>query len=283
MIPRWIKSSDITFEHRHFFFVTPLYSNWNNLFSTHPPLVDRIRALEPRFNGRFQEYAEPPVQEEENILTASFNPLPENIRIQCKDPASSCSLIQELIKRESSDGSGSLQLSLGQCLMAVRTSLPSIRKLSIHQHADLMQKLKQIAEQDRKLTLFEYTILKMINDSKPTPKRMKIAHYYSFKRLIPDLEVLVSSMAYISADNQTTAENMTRSISEKLGFSLRTLPPEECKILNLDSALKRLSLATPKMKEQIIAIIHEIAKADSVIQDNETLLIELVEFSLSAT
>ncbi len=284
MIPRWLKSSDVTFEHRHFFFVSPIYSDWNSLFSTHPPLISRIRALQPRFNGRFEEYAEPSANDEEEILpVSSFSPLPENIRIQCRDPASSCALIQDLLKRESSPNSSRSQISLTQCLMAVRTCLPSIRKLSVNQHADLMQHLKQIAEQDRKLSLYEYTILKMVNDSKPTPKRMKLAHYYSFKRLVPDLEVLVSSMAYISTEDATAAENITRSIGEKLGLSLRTLSPQECKISNLDSALKRLSLATPKMKEQIVTIIQEMAKADSVIHDNEALLIELVEFSLSAT
>ncbi len=40
-------------EASHLFFSNGLRESWLALFSTHPPLVERIRALEPQFDGRF--------------------------------------------------------------------------------------------------------------------------------------------------------------------------------------------------------------------------------------
>jgi hypothetical protein len=39
----------------HFFFVQAFESNFGGLWATHPPLVTRIRAIEPAFDGKFPE------------------------------------------------------------------------------------------------------------------------------------------------------------------------------------------------------------------------------------
>jgi hypothetical protein len=49
--------SSITAQHaveiRHFFFAQGFRSSFNGLFATHPPLVERIRAVDPSFDGKF--------------------------------------------------------------------------------------------------------------------------------------------------------------------------------------------------------------------------------------
>ncbi|MGA1236914.1 MAG: M48 family metallopeptidase [Limisphaerales bacterium] len=40
-------------EASHLFFANGLTSSWSSLFATHPPLTDRIRAIDPTFEGRF--------------------------------------------------------------------------------------------------------------------------------------------------------------------------------------------------------------------------------------
>ncbi len=52
-------------EASHLFFANGLRESWFNLFATHPPLTERIRAIEPQFNGIF-----PPVQMPEAAVAA---------------------------------------------------------------------------------------------------------------------------------------------------------------------------------------------------------------------
>lgn len=42
----------------HMFFASSMAGGWNSLFATHPPLVNRIRVLEPDFDGDFEKVRE---------------------------------------------------------------------------------------------------------------------------------------------------------------------------------------------------------------------------------
>jgi len=53
--------SNITSEHAnetaHFFFASGFSSFWQSIFATHPPLPDRIRAIDPGWDGKFKSSA----------------------------------------------------------------------------------------------------------------------------------------------------------------------------------------------------------------------------------
>jgi Zn-dependent protease with chaperone function len=49
-------------EASHLFFGNALRSSWVGLFSTHPPLVDRIKRIDPSFEGKFEKVLPQPVK-----------------------------------------------------------------------------------------------------------------------------------------------------------------------------------------------------------------------------
>ncbi|UQZ90934.1 hypothetical protein C4J81_17630 [Deltaproteobacteria bacterium Smac51] len=58
-----IKSSQMP-DYRHFFIAQP---DKHSLFSTHPPLDERIHALDPRWDGTYYDFAAKPISMESNI------------------------------------------------------------------------------------------------------------------------------------------------------------------------------------------------------------------------
>ncbi len=59
-------------EIRHFFFAQGFRSAFNGLFATHPPLVERIRAVDASFDGKFFEPATVVDVKNESFRTAGF-------------------------------------------------------------------------------------------------------------------------------------------------------------------------------------------------------------------
>jgi len=60
----------------HFFFAQSFRSEFGGLWATHPPLEERIRAIEPAFDGAFIEPSEVVDVAHESFLTAGFAPTP---------------------------------------------------------------------------------------------------------------------------------------------------------------------------------------------------------------
>ncbi len=58
----------------HFFFAQGFRSNFGGLWATHPPLDERIRAIEPRFDGKFFEPPEVVDVEHQSFVTAGLAP-----------------------------------------------------------------------------------------------------------------------------------------------------------------------------------------------------------------
>ena len=58
----------------HFFFAQAFRSGFSGLWATHPPLEERIRAIEPQFDGKMFEPPEVVDVAQESFLTAGFAP-----------------------------------------------------------------------------------------------------------------------------------------------------------------------------------------------------------------
>jgi len=83
----WLKGSRIADDHAeeasHFFFANGLREPFLGLLSTHPPLVERIRRLDPSFDGRFEKVKVlRPCPEEAVVAAAAMPEVPSRRRIR---------------------------------------------------------------------------------------------------------------------------------------------------------------------------------------------------------
>ncbi len=58
----------------HFFFSQAFRSNFGGLWATHPPLIERIRAIEPQFDGKFYEPREVVDVAKKSFVSAGLHP-----------------------------------------------------------------------------------------------------------------------------------------------------------------------------------------------------------------
>lgn len=70
-------------EASHMFFANGLRASFLSLMSTHPPLEERIRALDPTFRGRFPDVQ--PIALAEDDATAAFTPPPVSAQVRGQD------------------------------------------------------------------------------------------------------------------------------------------------------------------------------------------------------
>ena len=69
----------------HFFFAQSFRSNFGGLWATHPPLDERIRAIEPTFDGTFIEPPQVVDIARESLVSASLAPAPTRSAIKPED------------------------------------------------------------------------------------------------------------------------------------------------------------------------------------------------------
>jgi hypothetical protein len=61
-------------EASHMVFANPMKSSFFNVFGTHPPLEERIRAIDPDWNGKFPDVLEATLEESESVIGEQKKP-----------------------------------------------------------------------------------------------------------------------------------------------------------------------------------------------------------------
>ncbi|MFB3066074.1 MAG: M48 family metallopeptidase, partial [Planctomycetota bacterium] len=59
----------------HMFFAQSFARNWNGEFNTHPPLLERVRRVEPSFDGKFRKIRDDPPESVVRSVAAAAGPL----------------------------------------------------------------------------------------------------------------------------------------------------------------------------------------------------------------
>jgi Zn-dependent protease with chaperone function len=171
-------------------------------------------------------------------------------------------------------------------LPLVELAMPALRALRPEEFQQFSRTLKWLIESDRQIDLFEFVLQKIIRrhlEIRFTNARSPAAQYYSIKPLLPDCAVVLSSLAQIGSRDPAEVERAFRAGAPFLRFpdgALRLLPPQQCGLAAIDSALNRLALAVPQIKKNLIeACVHAVG-ADGVIQEHEAELLRAIADTL---
>jgi Zn-dependent protease with chaperone function/uncharacterized tellurite resistance protein B-like protein len=172
-------------------------------------------------------------------------------------------------------------------LPMINLALGTLRHLTADQFTQFSQTLQWLIESDGKVELFEFVLQKIVlHHLGPQfgQGQRTVVQYYSMKPLVPDCAVLLSALANVGSSD---AAEIQKAFATGMPYlrapdetDLVLLPPEQCDVNQINSALNRLVQAVPTIKKNLIeACIHTVG-ADGVILEAEAELLRAIADTL---
>ena len=155
-------------------------------------------------------------------------------------------------------------------LPLVEMALPALRQLSPAQYSHFRDNLKQLAEADQKIDLFEYALARMVRrhlapqfgDAPSRPPRATNA------RLMPAARVILSGLARHGSDADASFQQGAQRLPKRpAGFAL--LPANQCTLDDVSRALDKMAGAKPRFAKKFINACSHTVAHDGVVDEAE--------------
>ena len=329
-------------EASHLFFSNGLSKAFLRLLSTHPPLMERIRRIDPHLIEMSAEemagWKEPvqvsPTEEllsfqaksglkPDELISQMGNMQPEHLAISEKILSDLPPLLTEaahepfgaralvyclLINREKEVKDNQIRkleshadpyvlrqthmllpvvetLGRGYRLPLMDISIPSLKNLSAKQYEAFTENVKHLVEADKRVTLFEYAIQRMITchlDPLFRGKKPPRVKYRTFDQIQIECRELLSILAWQGNKDAFAADKAFKQGMEAFvsKATCSMLTPEKYKLGFLDRILETLSGASPSLKKEILEASVQCISSDRMITAQEAELIRVVFDSL---
>jgi Zn-dependent protease with chaperone function len=170
----------------------------------------------------------------------------------------------------------------------VDLALPALRRLSPPQFEQFRTAVNALIASDRETDLFEFMLQKIVMrhlDTRFYPERRPVTQFYDLRPLVRDAGILLSATAYAGADDDASpAWAAFAKGAESLGRIARTeiprLPPTECGMAELESALDRFAQSVPQIKKNVLTACAETVAFDGKIQPREAEILRAIADAL---
>ena len=330
-------------EASHLFFGNGLGSSFMEAFATHPPLEERIKRLDPRFQGGFTEprvtagsgqsdlvsglagasAAPPPIPaaavptnrvmqqigeiDAEHLEYAHglIDSLPPLVVQSAHEPFGAVALSYALLLSPDEDVCDRqvkiLQESENPAIFAeaanlsgatadlhartriplIEMSLPALRQLSPAQYGTFATIVQKLAEADRQIDLFEFSLEKILRrylDPVFTGDTQERIQFHSLDSLLHETNVFLSALAYLSHDEDAEVADAYQTGASSLNHhhQFAQLPIEQCGLDAVDKAMDRVAAADVRVKERIVKACAECVTADGEIQTGEAEMLRAI-------
>ncbi|MGB0578775.1 MAG: M48 family metallopeptidase [Limisphaerales bacterium] len=163
----------------------------------------------------------------------------------------------------------------------IEMSLPALRQLSAAQYGTFATTVQKLAEADRQIDLFEFSLEKLLRrylDPTFTGDTQERVQFHSLDSLLHETNVFLSALAYLSHEDDEEVANAYRTgvaaINHHHQFS--HLPIDQCGLNAVDKAMDRVVAADVRVKERIVKACAECVTADGEIQTGEAEMLRAI-------
>jgi Zn-dependent protease with chaperone function len=305
-------------EMSHIFFNNLRDDDQHEWTSTHPPVPERIKRIDPMFNKSIAPpewkppVVEPPIPMprqaatpipleqlanliEKPMLDAGaqiLSQLPPLLVQAAHNPIGARALIFALLSDSESDPEVDRlrpvvkALDVHAKLPLVELAFPALRSLSVDEYNAFMRKLQRTIAADKQVELFEFALQKMIaRHLEPHfkgPTKQTVRHT-RLKPLAPACSVLLSTLAHAGHDRPEEAEFAFRQGCTTLAIpadDMHFFPVAECELSRVDNALNELAEAAEGIRNLILNAAVQVISADGAIRAPEAELLRAIADSL---
>jgi Zn-dependent protease with chaperone function len=314
------------------------------LLATHPPLVDRIRRLDPSFDGDFSKVRlEPPSDQLGNRPTAvrqpraqsfTFNPaeaiarvgtigapqlihaaglladLSPKVSAQLPDPLGAQAAVLALlldpvdavrqeqlswldryahpavVRQMRAIMSETMTLAPEARLPLVERAVPALRQMSPAQMREFLNAVKALVEADKKLTIFEYALQRLLLRHLVThfvKQPSRPARYTSYEQLVAPTRYVLSALAYGGHSSREASAAAFAAGVKAIDWPAARIelsPEDTTDLIQLDKALRTIDLATRPLKKQILLACAATVGADGRVTVEEGELLRAISDSI---
>ncbi len=299
-------------EASHLFFGNGVGDPWVSLFATHPPLEERIKAIDPGFQppedkpGAAQPPPLPtPARDNKAFIGGLIASLPAFANESVRNLHGACAFVYALLLDEREDMRNAQlagfaveaslreemlglfarrsEISLSQRLPLVDLVIPTLRNLSPEQYQQFKANVLHLVEADKEINLFEYALQKTVLRhldlffSRSTGTTVK---YRSVLPLLPEVSVLLSGLAYVGYADAASRDAAFKAGVTELLVNQALTREDGCDLARIDAALDRIALAAPAVKRTIINACRGTVAHDGVVEATEYELLRAIADTL---
>ena len=297
-------------EINHSMFAQAFRSKFGGSFATHPPLRERIQAIDPQFDGNFirpsRQESRPVSTEQIDYAQVLLAELGDDLREAARSPKTAEPLIYALLL-DAAEAPRLRQLALLEPAVAdaarsffhqlrdqpvdvrlplAQLALNGLRELDPAGQSHLKFTMKQLAESDAQVTSFEYALQRVIShglDAAQSPAVHSRDHIYSFGAVGKHTGVFLSALAHAGTADVEAARQAFDAARPQIPLMksvvLRFVEADQIDLAQLDEALDRLALAAPPIKQRVVAAACAVIVQDGSAQSGE---IELLRAACAA-
>lgn len=172
-------------------------------------------------------------------------------------------------------------------LPMINLALGALGQLTPEQYETFSKTADWLINSDGKVELFEFVLQKIVFrhlDSQFIKVQKPVIQYYSVKPLAPDCAVILSALANISSRDaneiQKAFDTGAPYLRAPADSDFQLLPPAQCDVKQIDTALDRIVLAAPIIKKNLLEACVNVIGADGVILETEAELLRAVADTL---
>lgn len=294
-------------EMSHLFFGEAI-SRWTSLFATHPPLQQRIKRLDPSWDGVFpveaqlkqQSSTEPPVaaktteQKTVAVLVALPALLLHSSRHAPSAPALCCAcLIQtehlakqwamvkafgdhQLMQNVDKLYDDVSRLSGKQKLQLLQIAVPGLKQLSHQQFVEFQQLCQNLSRCDGEENLLEWALLNWLQHCVGSQFDSSLLHRRDQSSSLDQVQQPV--LALLSLCAQQAKHQELQQQSWNVGLGVLGLPSTTARpdvsFQRLSEQLPALIHSSPRLKHQLWQMVKMAVQADELINEQEELLLQ---------
>ncbi len=300
-------------EASHLFFGNGLADPWLDAFATHPPIDERLKAIDPDFQPpAWEEPAPatpPPIpgrsKDPLGALGGLLAALPAFAHDSVRNLHGACAFVYALLLDERDDlravqlqgfaVEDSLlqetlalfarrnEIPLAQRLPLVDLVIPTLRHLSPEQYAVFSANVDHLVKSDQQIHLFEFALQKTLRrhlDLYFSHSTGPVVKYRSVLPVLPEVSTLLSGLAYVGHGDAATRDAAFAAGTRELMVNQTLTREDGCELARIDAALDRIALTTPMVKRIILTACRQTVAHDGQVHPREYELLRAIADSL---